>query len=219
MQISNETCNLSGIYLILNKITLDYYIGSASTGKFYSRFSNHLFYGGSKIIKNAVKKYGISSFAFIILELFPGIVTKETNKKLLDLEDFYLKTLLPNYNILTEAGLNFGYKHTEITRLKIKNNYSEERRINMKNLNRGKNLSLETIESMRQTALQKKSLTYNTEAIENMKKISKKLIVYQMDSTVYGEFTNITEACKTLNCSHKTIYRTLQTPKKILKKR
>lgn len=62
-------------------------------------------------MKNAVKKYGISSFAFVVLELFPEVVNKENNKKLLDLEDFYLKCLLPNYNILTEAGSSFGYKH------------------------------------------------------------------------------------------------------------
>lgn len=53
---------------------------------------------GSRIIKAAVRKYKISEFAFIILELFPEVVSKENNKKLLDLEDFYLKSLLPNYN-------------------------------------------------------------------------------------------------------------------------
>lgn len=112
-RVLNETRNLSGIYLILNKFTLDYYIGSASTGKFHARFSNHLFnFNGSKVVKNAVKKYGLSWFAFIILELFPERVKKENNKKLLDLEDFYLKSLLPNYNILTEAGSSFGYKHS-----------------------------------------------------------------------------------------------------------
>jgi len=48
--ILNDTKGLSGIYLILNKITLDYYIGSASTGRIYTRFSNHLIHKtGSKI--------------------------------------------------------------------------------------------------------------------------------------------------------------------------
>ena len=104
-RVLNDTRGLSGIYLILNKVTLDYYIGSASTGRFYARFSNHLFnFNGSKVVKNAVKKHGVSSFAFLVLELFPEIVNKENNKKLLDLEDFYLKSLLANYNILTEAG-------------------------------------------------------------------------------------------------------------------
>ena len=36
-EILNNTKENSGIYLILNKITLDYYIGSASTGKFFPR--------------------------------------------------------------------------------------------------------------------------------------------------------------------------------------
>ena len=68
----NDTRGLSGIYLILNKVTLDYYIGSASTGKFHARFSNHLFnFHGSKVVKNAVKIVSLSSFAFIVLELFP----------------------------------------------------------------------------------------------------------------------------------------------------
>ncbi len=126
-KIQMETKSLSGIYLILNKVTLDYYIGSASTDRFYARFSNHLLYlRGSKILKLAVRKYKLDNFAFIILELFSEIVTKENNKKLIDLEDFYLKSLLPNYNILTEAGSNFGYKHTEITRVKLKSNYSQE---------------------------------------------------------------------------------------------
>ena len=52
----------------------------------------------------------------------------ENNKNLLDLEDFYIKSLLPNYNILTEASSSFGYKHTEITRINMKYNYSIERR-------------------------------------------------------------------------------------------
>jgi len=35
---------ISGIYMILNKITLDYYIGSASTNRMFSRFMNHMVY-------------------------------------------------------------------------------------------------------------------------------------------------------------------------------
>lgn len=83
--------------MVLNKETLCYYIGSASTGKINSRFTNHLIYLiGSKIIKNSVKKYGLHNFAFIVLELFPEIVNQENNKKLLNLEDFYIKSLLPD---------------------------------------------------------------------------------------------------------------------------
>ena len=56
-RISEETKGLSGIYLILNKVTKDYYIGSASTNRLYIRFSNHLIhFTGSKVVKHAVKK-------------------------------------------------------------------------------------------------------------------------------------------------------------------
>jgi hypothetical protein len=59
--IKKETKNLSGIYLIFNNVTGDFYVGSASTDKFFARFSNHLLYfRGSKVLKHAVKKYIIS---------------------------------------------------------------------------------------------------------------------------------------------------------------
>jgi group I intron endonuclease len=219
-RVLNETRGLSGIYLILNKSTLDYYIGSASTGRIYVRFSNHLFnFNGSKVVKNAVKKYGISSFTFMVLELFPEIVNKENNKRLIDLEDFYLKTLLPNYNILTEAGSSFGYKHTEITRINMKANYSVERRMAIGNLNKGKSLSSHTIELVRQAALNRTKPIYSAEAIKNMQKKSKPLIVYNLNYTVYGEFSSIINATKSLGCDQKTIRRALQTPKNILRRR
>lgn len=234
-KVLNETRELSGIYLILNKITLDYYIGSASTGRFHSRFVNHLFYlNGSKVIKNAVRKYNINSFAFIILELFEEKVTRENNKKLMDLEDFYLKSLLPNYNILLEAGSSFGYKHSEVTRLKMVTNYSEERRLAIGNLKfslefpsrktkaRNKTFTNETIEAMKQAvageayyaALAKnrsaESRKLSIESINNLKKNSKAIIIYNVNGTVYGKFKSITEAAKSIGSSIKTIQRALK---------
>jgi group I intron endonuclease len=218
--ILKDTKNLSGVYMIYNKITGDYYIGSASTNRFYARFSNHLLYSrGSKILKNAVRKYDISNFAFLILELFNEIVNKENNKKLLDMEDFYLKTLLPNYNILTEAGSTFGYKHTELDRIKMKNNYSLERRERIGNLNKNKNLSKSTIEKIRNKALTREKIIYSEEALLNMKKNSKPIILYNLDYTTFGEYPSIVEAAKNINCSEKTIRRALSSKSKILKRR
>ena len=220
--VLNDTRNLSGIYLILNKSSMDYYVGSASTGRFHARLSNHLFnLNGSKVLKNAVNKYGIYSFAFIILELFPceGIVTKENNKELLDLEDFYLKSLLPNYNILTEAGSSFGYKHTEITRIKMKTNYSDERRSLIGNLNKGKKLSQETIEAIKIASFNRRKPVYSLESRENLKKKSKGLLVYNLNYTVFAKFPSIIEASKHLGCDEKTIRRALQTEKKLLRRR
>jgi group I intron endonuclease len=220
-KIKKDTKDLSGIYLILNKTSLDYYIGSASTDKFYSRFYRHLInFTGNKIVKLAVRKYGLENFAFIIVELFPEKVNKENNKNLLDLEDFYLKSLLPNYNILTEAGSSFGYKHTEIDRIKMKANYSDERREAIGKLNKGKTLSEDTKAKMKEKALSRLSRTFTEQALNNMKKNSKPIILYnKSDGTVYGEYNSITDAANNIKCNEKTIRRALLTDKKILSRR
>jgi hypothetical protein len=129
VSILNTVKGLSGIYIVINKVTKNYYIGSAITNRFYKRFCSHLIYfTGSKILRDSVNKHGLSNFIFGVLEIFPELITQETNKELLKLEDKYLKTYLPKYNILLEAGNSFGYKHTEETILRIKNNYTEERK-------------------------------------------------------------------------------------------
>jgi hypothetical protein len=49
-------------------VTGDFYIGSAVTNKFYSRFYKHLIKGlGNKNISIDLNKYGIDSFALFIL--------------------------------------------------------------------------------------------------------------------------------------------------------
>ncbi len=216
-EILNKTYDLSGIYMIVNKTTKDYYIGSASTNKFYARFSNHLIYfRGSKIVKLAVKKYGLNNFAFTILELYPNIVTRENNKELLDLEDRYLKLLLPNYNILTEAGSSFGYKHTEVDRQKMKDMYSEARRERIGSLNKGKTLSPETIEKIRKKALNRPPMSPETrkKCIVNTRPV----ILYNLNDTVFGKYSTVREAASAINCGEKTIRRALKTEKKLVKK-
>lgn len=216
-QILNDTRGLSGVYMIINKITKDYYIGSASTNRFYSRFSNHVIYFiGSKIVKLAVKKYKLENFAFIILELYPNVVTKENNKELMDLEDTYLKLLLPNYNILTEAGSSFGYKHTEVDRQKMKDIYSEIRREKIGSLNRGKKLSKETIEKIREKALNRPPMSDETK--QKCIKHTRPVILYNLNGTIYGEYSTILEAANAINCNEKTIRRALQTEKKLVKR-
>ncbi len=216
-KLLNDVRGLSGIYMIVNKTTKDYYIGSAATNRFYARFSNHVIYfKGSKIVKLAVKKYGLVNFAFIVLELYPNIVTKENNKELLDLEDKYLKLLLPNYNILTEAGSSFGYKHTEVDRKKMKDIYSDERRERIGKLNRGKIFPYETIEKMREKALNRAPMSDETKkkCIVN----TRPLVLYNLNRTVYGKYPTIVEAAKAIGCGEKTIRRALKTAKKLVKK-
>lgn len=127
--LRTETRKKSGIYGIFNLTTGDFYIGSAVTNKFYSRFYKHLIKGlGNKNIALDLSKYGIESFAFIILEYFPEEVTKKNNPNLMALETYWIQTYLPSYNILLEAGNSLGYKHSEEIKQKMRDIYSDERR-------------------------------------------------------------------------------------------
>ena len=101
----------------------------------------------------------------------------------------------------------------------MKTNYSEERRLTIGSLNKGKSFSPSTIEAMKQSALNRVKPIYSEQSIQNMKKNSKAILVYNMDYTVYGEFYNITSAAENLGCREKSIIRALQTPKKILRRR
>ena len=79
--ILKDLKKLSGVYMIFNMVSGDYYRVSASIGKFYTRFCNHLIHlTGSKVLNNAVRKYVIANFSFVVLELFPEVVHKEKTK-------------------------------------------------------------------------------------------------------------------------------------------
>jgi len=47
-----------------------------------------------------------------------------------------------------------------------------------------------------------------------MKKNFKAIILYNLDYTVYGEYSSITEGAKTIGCNVKTIARAFKTKKK-----
>lgn len=106
----------SGIYKIENQITKDIYIGSSV--HLTNRKSRHFKDLGknihhSIILQRAVNKYGIENFIFIVLE-------NCEKEDLLIKEQHYLDTLLPLYNILTQAGNSLGHIVTEKTRVKHK---------------------------------------------------------------------------------------------------
>ena len=96
----------SGIYMIINLVTGKYYVGSAVIGNLYMRFRRkaHLFsFTGNKRVANAVNKYGLSQFAFLVLEVVPQ-ENKTDSTLLLNREDYDLQTLKPQYNIAPLAS-------------------------------------------------------------------------------------------------------------------
>lgn len=156
-QMIDQLKNKAGIYILINKVSRNYYVGSAGLNRLYTRFVNHTInFHGNKIVKRAVMKVGLNNFIFAILEYYP-VLTTETNKNLthpplkgvsvpstnsrlsksnyneyranlFELETMYITALSPKYNILLEAGTSIGYKHTDETIKKLKESFTEERR-------------------------------------------------------------------------------------------
>ena len=71
---------------------------------------------------------------------------------------------------MTEAGSSFGHKHTEITKMKMKTNYSLARKLFIGNLNKSQNLTRETIEKIRASSLNRKKVIFSDQAKLNLKK-------------------------------------------------
>lgn len=89
--------NKTGIYIIFNHITEDYYIGSASV-KFCNRQRQHkceLKYNRHRSIylQRAYNKYGSNNFTFSILEVV------EDQSNIIPREQWYLDNWKPRYNI------------------------------------------------------------------------------------------------------------------------
>lgn len=215
-----ELKNKSGIYIIINKISRNYYVGSAHTNNLYTRFHNHLLVNsrqGSIILKRAVKKYGINNFIFGILEYYPYEVTINNNKELLALETSYISLLIPSYNIMLEAGQFFGFKTKEIN---IKN---DKDLINLSLLNERKELLKKIrdkhINEYKLTIKKKENYILSSEGLSNIKKGSNKRIYISKNIISDKEiienkgylcrFENVNTSAHYLCCSSKTIQRAL----------
>lgn len=170
----------------------------------------HLYYlKGNTRIAAAVKLLGRKIFAFVVLDIFPERVTDKTNLTLLSLEQYYIDLINPSYNILQLAGNSFGYKHTPESLQKMRDNYSDERREWIGNLNRGKSLSQKTRELLRKAAALNRPMSQ--ESREKCKTNGRAITVIRLsDKTILGHFKDIVSAAKAIKCGEKTIRRALK---------
>lgn len=156
---------VGGIYVIINLVNGNMYVGSAILQRMYNRFHKHLYSGsGSTRIWAAVKKYGLSNFAFVVVDSVPTILNAEDNAQLLQREDFFIGKLCPKYNIAPQAGNTYGVKHTDATKEAMRLNYSSEQREMVGALNRGKTLSADTINKIRTAAFNRAPISDKTRA-------------------------------------------------------
>lgn len=101
------------IYKIINKITNDFYIGSAIN--FNNRKWGHICSlrknkHKNQFIQNSWNKYGEHAFMFEIIE----VVDKKEN--LIVREQYWIDTLSPTFNLAKKAGSPLGVKHNEKSR-------------------------------------------------------------------------------------------------------
>ena len=211
----------AGVYAIVNLINGNIYVGSGISNNIATRLHKHLYGGsGSKLVKSAVEKYGLSNFAFILLDIVPGIVTKEDNQSLLNLENHYINMLKPKYNIAPQAGNTLGMKHTDETKHLMRLNYSSERREFIGSLNRGKKLSPETIELVRAAAQARPPMSDETRSKISLNSgVAFQFEIYKPDGSsflnqegilVYSVLINTTNAvAKFCNVSERTVRRAM----------
>lgn len=140
--IYKENKGLSGIYCWLNLINGKLYVGSAKniTKRLYQYFSSrHIKYILSKsesIIFKSMLLHGYDNFEFHIL-------TYCNCDELVDLEQHYIDTLKPEYNLRKTVYSPLGYKHTPETILKLKTYKRSEE--TLKKMRLAKQLSGNTI--------------------------------------------------------------------------
>lgn len=217
---------LAGVYLIINLVNGNTYVGSAITGNMPNRFHKHLFgFTGNKPVAAAV------AIAFIVLDTIPDFIAKDNNLDLLALETQSLEhrkhgvygrcgreitTLLPDYNVAPIAGNTLGVKHTEANKLKMRVNYSSERREQVRAINRGKTLSLETRALLQKAALLRPPMSDETRAkVSANSTVANLYSVTRVDGQPLSngkmemELRTINKVADFLSCDEKTVRRAL----------
>ncbi len=210
LKIKDDNKHKAGIYCVFNIINGQFYIGSAITNRINTRFRNNCIHlTGNKYLKNAINKYGLNNFYFMILEYYPGIIFKDNLKKshykLIELETEYIAKYKPEYNILTYGYSSLGYQHNKETILKMNSNYSEERNIRITYLNKNRIYTEEDKLKFRNAILKRYDTQPNLK-LRFSEAGSKPVILFQEDGlTIHSEYTGIRQMAKTYGCCHKTI--------------
>jgi group I intron endonuclease len=239
--IYKELKNKAGVYLWHNNITGDQYIGSSRN--IYKRLADYfkasnLAKHRNSYILNAISKYGIEIFSFIIIQIV-GDTESVTKKQCLQIEQKYIAEFNPKYNIykyiLAEQLPNGEYKQGKYV-------YTEETRANLKgekNSFFGRKHTEETKKAQSALKLKENNPMYGKpkspefmyhatkdrtgpnnpmygkpKSPETIKKLSK--AVYQYDAitkNLINSFTGVVIAKKTLKMGYDTLKKYINTGK------
>lgn len=129
--IYRELRKKSGVYVFINNINNQLYIGSSinltkiMVSYYYYTNSDKL---SKSVIIRAMKKYNLENFSLGILEF-----CKQEPKICLNLEQKWIDFYKPKYNVLSIADSSLGFKHSIETINKLKEILSKENHPNFGN--------------------------------------------------------------------------------------
>ena len=108
----------SGVYLFINNVTNEFYVGSSIN--LSKRMVSHFYHANSNkqtniVITRAMKEYGLENFSLAILEF-----CIYCSSVCLVLEQKWINKYKPRYNVLTIAGSSSGFRHSMNTINKLK---------------------------------------------------------------------------------------------------
>jgi len=213
LSIKKDNQGKSGVYLIFNLITKDFYIGSAISknskfNRIYIRFRNHFLHNHKVTnihLHRAMLKYGIQNFSFHILDYTSNEETRE-------IETQYIQFFKPRYNFLSFGSGFIGYQHTDQTKKKMKDSYSIERKERIGSLNKNKKLSQDTKNLISLAAkIRFENEEFKSKHKESMNKVkhlfSKKTGVY---CSITNKLIKIYPSAKDVSRKYSIDYRTLR---------
>ena len=220
-QIKTLCQGQSGVYLITNLKNNNRYIGSAvtkkpSSNRLYIRFRNHFFNTHKTFpIKQAIKKYGVHNFSWKILEFTERDSTRSR-------ETHWIQTLKPEYNILQFGSSSLGFQHTQETRDKMKQGFSEERRIAIQKLNLGfcknQEIRAKLSETVKMRTPEQKRKHQQACDVFNKRMFSKPTQVLDSETgVILGRYSSLSEACRAWNGDLRTFKRCVKSGKKVTK--
>ena len=185
LQILNDNKGKSGIYRWTNLINGKSYIGNSANlnRRFREYYNIHhlesaLKKSNSKIF-GSLLKYGYSQFSLEILEYCDISV-------LLNREQFYMDSLMPEYNILKLAGSRAGYRYSKESLAKI---WTAERKANHKNW----------LKLFNESPFAKENLK-NMQAMNSFK-----IEIFDIITNKTTVFDSIRAASREIGCNHATI--------------
>ncbi len=123
--IYNKLRGKSGVYLFINNINNDLYVGSSLT--LSKRMTSHFYHANSDkltkiVITRAMRKYKLENFSLGILEFCPSDIILCS-----DLEQKWIDYYKPKYNVLKIAGSSSGFRHTIDTIKNLKELFKKEK--------------------------------------------------------------------------------------------